>query len=129
MKVTPLEVANMMAAIARGGEKQVKIADKIEYKNKTTMASFKDQPLKGENIDKYTAQQLQKFSEKSSPHRKEPRRFQDLPYEIAGKSGTTGMFTKEKQTLYHKWFAGYFPADKPKYALVVLHMDTPGIRL
>lgn len=36
------------------------------------------------------------------------------------------MFTKEKQTLYHKWFAGYFPADKPKYALVVLHMDTPG---
>ena len=24
-----------------------------------------------------------------------------------------------------KWFAGYFPADKPKYALVVVHMDTP----
>ncbi|MBT9285083.1 MULTISPECIES: peptidoglycan D,D-transpeptidase FtsI family protein [Bacillus] len=130
VKVTPLEVANMMAAIARGGEKkQVKIADKIEYKNKTTMASFKDQQLKGENIDKYTAQQLQKILREvvTSP-KGTGRRFQDLPYEIAGKSGTaqTGMFTKEKQTLYHKWFAGYFPADKPKYALVVLHMDTPG---
>lgn len=59
------------------------------------------------------------------------RRFQDLPYTVAGKSGTaqTGKLSKEKETLYEKWFAGYFPADKPKYALVVLHMDTPGIRL
>ncbi len=56
------------------------------------------------------------------------RRFQDLPYTVAGKSGTaqTGKLSKEKETLYEKWFAGYFPADKPKYALVVLHMDTPG---
>ncbi|MEC3839068.1 peptidoglycan D,D-transpeptidase FtsI family protein [Bacillus amyloliquefaciens] len=130
VKVTPLEVANMMATIARGGEKkQVKIADKIEYKNGTTMASFKDQPLKGKSIDKYTAQQLQKILREvvTSP-KGTGRRFQDLPYAVAGKSGTaqTGMFTQEKQTLYHKWFAGYFPADKPKYALVVLHMDTPG---
>ncbi|MFB8735280.1 penicillin-binding transpeptidase domain-containing protein [Bacillus sp. SL00103] len=25
--------------------------------------------------------------------------------------------------LYHKWFAGYFPVEKPKYALVVVHLD------
>ncbi|MCC9022227.1 peptidoglycan D,D-transpeptidase FtsI family protein [Bacillus nakamurai] len=130
VKVTPLEVANMMATIARGGQKkQVKIADKIEYKNGTTMAAFKEQELKGKNIDKYTAQQLQKaLREVVASPKGTGRRFQDLPYAVAGKSGTaqTGMFTKDKKTLYHKWFAGYFPADKPKYALVVLHMDTPG---
>lgn len=44
VKVTPLEVANMMATIARGGEKrQVKIAEQIEYKNGTTLVTFKDQ--------------------------------------------------------------------------------------
>ncbi|MBY8912844.1 penicillin-binding protein 2 [Bacillus sp. YC2] len=130
VKVTPLEIANMMATIARGGEKkQVKIADKIEYKNGTTMAAFKEQTLKGKNIDKYTAQQLQKaLREVVASPKGTGRRFQDLPYAVAGKSGTaqTGMFTEDKKTLYHKWFAGYFPADKPKYALVVLHMDTPG---
>lgn len=51
----------MMATIARGGEKrQVKIAEQIEYKNGTTLVKFKDQKLKGETIDKYTAQRLQK---------------------------------------------------------------------
>ncbi|MDJ1630799.1 penicillin-binding transpeptidase domain-containing protein [Bacillus velezensis] len=96
------------------------------------MASFKDQPLKGKTSTNIRRKQLQKILREvvTSP-KGTGRRFQDLPYEIAGKSGTaqTGMFTKEKQTLYHKWFAGYFPADKPKYALVVPHMDTPGIRL
>lgn len=130
VKVTPLEVANMMATIARGGEKrQVKIAEQIEYKNGTTLVTFKDQKLKGETIDKYTSQQLQKILRRvvESPSGT-GRRFQDLPYTVAGKSGTaqTGKLSKEKETLYEKWFAGYFPADKPKYALVVLHMDTPG---
>lgn len=129
VKLTPLEIANMMATIARGGEKkQVKIASGIEYKNGTLMASFKDHELSGDTIDHYTAQKLQKLlrnvvtSEKGTG-----RRFRDLPYDVSGKSGTaqTGRLTKDKKTLYHKWFAGYFPADKPKYALAVVHMDTP----
>ncbi|MCY8522513.1 peptidoglycan D,D-transpeptidase FtsI family protein [Bacillus atrophaeus] len=130
VKVTPLEVANMMATIARGGEKkQVKIADHIEYKNGTTMVNFKDQKIGGKTIDRYTAQQLQKvLRQVVTSESGTGRRFQDLPYEVAGKSGTaqTGKMSKDKKTLYQKWFAGYFPAEHPKYALVVLHMDTPG---
>ncbi|MDA1477370.1 peptidoglycan D,D-transpeptidase FtsI family protein [Bacillus changyiensis] len=129
VKLTPLEIANMMATIARGGEKkQVKVADQIEYKNGTLMASFKDQDLSGDTIDRYTAQRLQKLLRKVVTSRKGTgRRFRDLPYNVSGKSGTaeTGKLTKDKKRLYHKWFAGYFPADKPKYALVVVDMDTP----
>lgn len=49
------------------------------------------------------------------------RSFQSLPYAVAGKSGTaeTG-----KGELVNKWFAGYFPADRPKYALVVVQLET-----
>ncbi|KAA6448803.1 peptidoglycan D,D-transpeptidase FtsI family protein [Bacillus swezeyi] len=130
VKLTPLEIANMMATIARGGEKkQVKVADEIEYKNGTLMTTFKDQKLSGEMIDSFTAQKLQKLLRKVVTSDKGTgRRFSDLPFDVAGKSGTaqTGRQSKDKKTLYHKWFAGYFPADKPKYALAVVHMDTPG---
>ncbi|MED4832280.1 penicillin-binding transpeptidase domain-containing protein, partial [Geobacillus stearothermophilus] len=54
------------------------------------------------------------------------RRFRSLPYEVAGKSGTaeTGK-TKGGSELINKWFAGYFPADRPKYALAVVELDCP----
>lgn len=45
----------------RRRKRQVKIAEQIEYKNGTTLVTFKDQKLKGETIDKYTSQQLQKY--------------------------------------------------------------------
>jgi len=51
------------------------------------------------------------------------RGLQGLPFEVAGKSGTaeTGIMDGEKQLL-NKWFAGYFPFDKPKYALVAVNL-------
>jgi penicillin-binding protein 4B len=53
------------------------------------------------------------------------RRFQTLPYEVAGKSGTaeTGKITSHDEELINKWFAGFFPADSPKYALVVVELE------
>ncbi|MEK5310734.1 peptidoglycan D,D-transpeptidase FtsI family protein [Bacillus sp. FSL R5-0439] len=127
VKTTPLQIANMMAAIARGGErKEVKIAEKVLYQNGTTMLSFQNKRPEGGSIDRYTAQKLQKFLRQVVTSDKGTgRRFQDLPYKVAGKSGTaqTGGQDKKGNPLYHKWFAGYFPVEKPKYALVVVHLD------
>ena len=48
VKTTPLQIANMMAAIARGGErKEVKIAEKVLYQNGTTMLSFQNKRPEG----------------------------------------------------------------------------------
>ncbi|WP_078432413.1 peptidoglycan D,D-transpeptidase FtsI family protein [Metabacillus halosaccharovorans] len=128
VKVTPLSIANMMATIARGGQKQqVKIVKNILYKNGTKMYSFTSNPLEGDTISPMTAAKLQKLlrlvvtdSEGTG------RRFQTSPMEVSGKSGTaqTGKSNEDDQTLYNKWFAGYFPSDQPKYALVVVEMDT-----
>ncbi|MGQ4667285.1 peptidoglycan D,D-transpeptidase FtsI family protein [Metabacillus halosaccharovorans] len=128
VKVTPLSIANMMATIARGGQKQqVKIVKNILYKNGTKMYSFTSNSLEGETISPMTAAKLQKLlrlvvtdSEGTG------RRFQTAPMEVSGKSGTaqTGKSNEDDQTLYNKWFAGYFPSDQPKYALVVVEMDT-----
>ncbi|MFP7733221.1 peptidoglycan D,D-transpeptidase FtsI family protein [Priestia aryabhattai] len=124
VKVTPLAVANMMATIARGGEKkQVKAVDALEYKNNTSLYKFKEHELKGDTINEATAASMQQLlksvvqSEKGTG-----RRFQTLPYEVAGKSGTAEINVKDD--IVNKWFAGYFPADDPKYAMVVVDLNT-----
>ncbi|MBO1514834.1 peptidoglycan D,D-transpeptidase FtsI family protein [Metabacillus bambusae] len=128
VKVTPLGVANMMATIARGGHKeQIKIVENILYKNGTNMFSFTSNLLDGGKISPLTASKLQKqLRLVVTDPEGTGRRFQSSPYEVSGKSGTaqTGKKNDQGQMLYNKWFAGYFPSSNPKYALVVVEMDT-----
>lgn len=44
-----------------------------------------------------------------------------MPLSVAGKSGTaqTGKGMK-----VNRWFAGYFPYENPRYALVVVDIET-----
>jgi cell division protein FtsI/penicillin-binding protein 2 len=125
VRVTPLAVANMMASIARGGEKYaVKAVSEIQYKNGASLYVFKEQKITDERIEPYTALQLQKLLRQVVTYEKGTgRRFQTLPYEVAGKSGTAELGGNEKN-LVNKWFAGYFPASAPRYALVVVDLST-----
>ncbi|HWJ80582.1 MAG TPA: penicillin-binding transpeptidase domain-containing protein [Niallia sp.] len=126
VRVTPLAVANMMATIARGGEKEsVKAVSHIQYKNGTTLFHFNTKKMEGENLSPYTISRLQDLLREVVLNEKGTGRwFKDLPYAVAGKSGTaeTGLFSNGEQ-LHNKWFAGYFPFDKPKYALVTVNLD------
>lgn len=122
VQLSPLSIVNMMATIARGGEqKSVKLVSDLLYKNGTTMFHFEDQTVAKEVLSSYTIQQLQHLlKEVVSDENGTGRRFQSLPIQVAGKSGTAEV----DKELVHKWFAGYFPFDKPKYALVVVEMNT-----
>lgn len=126
VRATPLAIANMMATIAKGGKKEmVRTASKIEYKNGTTMVEFQNHQLPGDTISPYTAMKLQKLLREVVINPNGTGKwFQNLPYEVAGKSGTaeTGKYEGEKQ-LHNKWFAGYFPFQNPKYALVTVNLD------
>ncbi|MGG6431127.1 peptidoglycan D,D-transpeptidase FtsI family protein [Anoxybacillus sp. D401a] len=123
VRVSPLAVANMMATIARGGEaKQVRIVQKMMYKDGTTFFAFDEKRLTMDSLRKETIDQLHELLQLVVTHREGTgRSFQSLPYAVAGKSGTaqTG-----KNDVVNKWFAGYFPADRPKYALVVVQLET-----
>lgn len=123
VRVSPLAVANMMATIARGGEaKQVRIAQKMMYKNGTTFFTFDEKRLTTNSLRPETIDKLQELLQLVVTHSEGTgRAFQPLPYAVAGKSGTaeTG-----EEGLVNKWFAGYFPADRPKYALVVVQLET-----
>ncbi|EPZ39758.1 MULTISPECIES: penicillin-binding protein 2 [Anoxybacillus] len=123
VRVSPLAVANMMATIARGGEaKQVRIVQKMMYKDGTTFFAFDEKRLTMDSLRKETVDELQQLLQLVVTHPEGTgRSFQSLPYAVAGKSGTaqTG-----KNDVVNKWFAGYFPADRPKYALVVVQLET-----
>ncbi|WP_409270751.1 peptidoglycan D,D-transpeptidase FtsI family protein [Neobacillus sp. SCS-31] len=126
VRATPLAVANMMATIARNGEKQhVRAVSAIEYKNGTTMFEFPQTEIGGKTVSPETARTLQQLLRNVVVNREGTGRwFSSLPFEVAGKSGTaeTGKYFGNDQ-LHNKWFAGYFPYGKPKYALVTVNLD------
>lgn len=134
VRVTPLAIANMMATIARGGSKQmVRAVESVEYQNGSKVFGFGENKLPGDSISPFTAQKLQKLlREVVVDEEGTGRWFRDLPYSVAGKSGTaeTGVIKDGKQN-HNKWFAGYFPYENPKYALVTVnlgvHSDEGGI--
>lgn len=122
VKITPLSVANMMATIARGGSwKEVKAADSVNFANGTELIEFRDHKGKLDSLSPYTMMRLQSLlvnvvkDEKGTAHS-----LQALPFQVAGKSGTAQK--GEINSFNNKWFAGYFPADNPRFALVVLDM-------
>ena len=122
VQVTPLAVANMMATIARGGEKQmVKAVKKVEFNNGTSAIDFPKKEINQNKITPYTAMKLQELLRGVV---NEPKGtgalLKDLPYTVAGKSGTAQ--TKIAESKLNKWFAGYFPYES--YALVAVNLDT-----
>jgi penicillin-binding protein 4B len=122
VKMTPLAVANMMATIARGGTwSEVKAAKSVNFANGTELVEFKNHTGKNESLSPYTMMRLQSLlvnavkDENGTGHT-----LQSLPFQVAGKTGTAQK--GEGANDYNRWFAGYFPADNPKFALVVVDM-------
>ncbi|WP_242222802.1 penicillin-binding protein 2 [Bacillus cereus group sp. BfR-BA-01380] len=123
VKISPLAVASMMATIARGGEKkEVKAVRDITYKNGTNLFHFEDHMLGGKTLQRSTIKKVQQLlrSVVTEPNGTGSA-YQSLPFTIAGKSGTaqTGKDNRE-----NRWFAGYFPYENPRYALVVVDLET-----
>lgn len=120
VRISPLAVANMMATIARGGErKQVRAVTEVQYKNGSTLFAFPNQELEGDRLSSYTIAKLQKLLQ-GVVENGTGKRFMSLPVQIAGKSGTAETGRKG---LVNKWFAAYFPVEQPKYAIVAVDLD------
>ncbi|MFC0188074.1 peptidoglycan D,D-transpeptidase FtsI family protein [Fictibacillus aquaticus] len=120
VKVTPLAAANMMAAIARGGQvMEARAAASVLYSDGAEMVTFPLHKRKAA-VSPYTIMKLQSMLRHVvTDEAGTGQALAALPYAVAGKSGTA---EKDGVTEDVKWFAGYFPAQAPKYALVVLDL-------
>jgi len=107
MLASPLEMAGVALTVADGGKR---FAPQWE---KTTPAKVVDTPLTPEN-----AARLADMMHRVTISGTAANRFDDLPFSVAGKTGTAQNDQYDKAP--HSWFIGFAPADKPTVAFAVV---------
>ncbi len=128
--VTPLQLANMMAAVANGGKLfRPRIVSKVESVDGTTVHEYGPElirtiPLKPDTLKRLHAALADVVKVGTGGMARSPL------VEIAGKTGTAqvvemkGGYVKAEQLTYfnrdHAWFVSYAPVDDPQIAIAVL---------
>ncbi len=120
MSGTPLQVAQIVQIVGNGGIKHpLSIIDGRIKKDGSTM--IKSIRASSEKVfSTKTALILQKLM-KATVAKGTGTPAQSSIVSIGGKTGSaeTG-WQEDGETMTHGWFAGFFPADRPQYACVVL---------
>ena len=121
LRVTPLQVARMMAAVANGGTLyRPYIVERIEG-NQETAEEVTELEAVGRlpiSADHLAALQEGLLGVTSAAIGTASHRFAGLDIPVAGKTGTAEAGGTEAEP--HSWFAAYAPADDPEIALVVM---------
>jgi cell division protein FtsI/penicillin-binding protein 2 len=129
--VTPLQIAMSMAAIANGGNMMLpQIVQTVRDDSGREVVSFRPQVVR-RVVSESTAAKVAAALQDVVSERGTARLAGFSGYRVAGKTGTAqrvdpkGGYTPGK---YVVSFAGYFPADNPEVAGIVLVDDarTPG---
>lgn len=123
LTATPLQICVMMAAIARDGVYIQPYLIEGEVDAQGTFMKIKNYSERRQIISESTASLLQKYLLKVVEEGSGTRAASDF-ISVAGKTATaqTGKIENGEE-IYNAWFAGYFPAENPKYAVVVLKED------
>jgi len=127
LNITPIQLVTFYNAIANNG-KMVKplFMDKISKKGEEEI-NFEPVVL----VDRISSPENIKAMQdmlKGAVTEGTARLIHTDNYEIAGKTGTARVeyWKKDQGMQYRASFAGYFPADKPKYScIVVVHKPNP----
>lgn len=115
--VTPLQMANAYAALINGG-KLYQPRFVYGFKDEKTEQIYKKEPqlvreipITNENLD------IVKTGLKATVESGSAQYLKNLPFTVAGKTGTAQVGGDNKP---HAWFAGFAPYDRPEIVLVVL---------
>lgn len=125
--ITPLHTCMLYNSVANGGRmmKPYLVSSVREYGNE--VKHFEPTVLEEHVADKASIDQLRKCTEEvvlsgTGKHIQSPN------YKIAGKTGTAQVSDKGipySAGVYQGSFVGYFPADNPKYTMVVVIRTKP----
>ncbi|QDU82881.1 Penicillin-binding protein PbpB [Polystyrenella longa] len=120
LTTTPIQIARMMAFIANGGELVTPyIVDQIEDVD-AVQPQFREPtvlPIPGANDDMLARIREGLWMVVQNPRGTGYKHVRLSEVEIAGKTGTAEVGAGRRD---HAWFAGYVPADRPKYAFAVV---------
>nr|WP_155207617.1 penicillin-binding protein [Xanthovirga aplysinae] len=128
VKFTPLQVLTLYNAVANNGKMVKPIIVKEVSEGGKVKATFETEVLNKRVASKGTLKKvrylLEQVVEKGTA-----RNIKGTHYKIAGKTGTAKKVKNGKYIRsYHTSFAGYFPADEPKYSCIVVIDNPKGFR-
>lgn len=126
-QITPLQTLAFYNAVANGGKMVQPIIVKEIRSNDKVNQTFKAQVIREKICSEQTLAAIKEMmvavveNPKGTGHKIKS----DL-YSIAGKTGTAHKFENGKwvEHAYYTSFAGFFPADKPKYSAIII-IDSP----
>ena len=120
LTATPVQICSMMATVANGGRyvRPYLVEGEADVNGRVTRISGYSE--RRQIISSGTAELLRRFLVAVVERGSGSRAKSDI-VECAGKTATaqTGK-TENGSEIYNAWFAGYFPAEEPKYAVVIL---------
>ncbi|MCK8825602.1 penicillin-binding protein 2 [Fuchsiella alkaliacetigena] len=117
LKTTPIQQANLVAAIANGGTLySPQLVDQIVDAEGKVVKDFEAETLNQFSVDKEVFEILQKGMLDVTTYGTAGNAFRDIEFEVAGKTGTAQTGGQRSN---HAWFAGYAPANNPEIAIVV----------
>ncbi|WP_296698466.1 penicillin-binding transpeptidase domain-containing protein, partial [Algoriphagus sp.] len=124
IKLNPLHTLALYNAVANGGTMVKPIIVKAIAKGNTIQERYETEILRKQIASDKTIKLLQELLE-GVVVRGTARNIANADYKIAGKTGTAQKLIDGKYTQkYYTSFAGYFPADNPKYSMIVV-IDSP----
>lgn len=117
---TPVQICSMMATIARGGVYVSPYLIEGETDANGNLTRIRHYEERKQIISRSTAIKIKSFLEKVVEYGSGSRAKSDF-VSVAGKTATAQTGKMESgEEIYNAWFAGYFPADEPKYAVAIL---------
>lgn len=123
-KLNPIHTLAFYNAVANDGLMMKPLFVKAVGKGNTQVEMFEPEILRKQIASEKTVKQLQELLE-GVVTRGTARNILNENYSIAGKTGTAQKIVNGRYTeTYYTSFAGYFPADRPKYSMIVV-IDSP----
>ncbi|MFY0653856.1 MAG: transpeptidase family protein [Cyclobacteriaceae bacterium] len=124
LKMTPLHTLTLFNAIANEGKMIQPIIVKQVRKADRTIETYSSKVINKRICTPATLAKLKEMLE-GVVERGTARNISDSFYKIAGKTGTAKKVENGRYTnKYYTSFAGYFPAEQPRYSCIVV-IDNP----
>lgn len=123
-KLNPLHTLALYNAVANGGKMMKPYIVKSISKGNIAEQQFEPEVVRKQIASEKNIKLLQGLLE-GVVERGTAKNIANADYKIAGKTGTAQKLVNGRYTRnYYTSFAGYFPADHPKYSMVVV-IDSP----
>jgi penicillin-binding protein 2 len=127
--VTPLQMAQCMGIVANGGTfYQTRLVEQVQTVDGAIVTAYNVREKRNLNLSESTIAQLRTGMIDAVNGGAGTAHAASLDnVEVAGKTGTAQWGPKNKERTA-AWFAGYLPADNPKYAFAALYEGDVGVK-